>query len=115
MLSRFAFSSLLILGGVFATGLTGAMVATPTRTSLPRQASERVGAGSPAIPVVETTVISPAKTVEPLRNATSANPIVEPGKVHWHKTTEAALAAAKVSNKPVLVFQMMGQLDHQFC
>ncbi len=44
-----------------------------------------------------------------------ANPSVEPGKVHWHATTEMAFATAKLSKKPVLVFQMMGQLDQQFC
>jgi hypothetical protein len=44
-----------------------------------------------------------------------SNPLVDPGKVRWHATTEAALAAAKSSKKPVLVFQMMGQLDHRFC
>jgi hypothetical protein len=48
-------------------------------------------------------------------DANPINPVVEPGKVHWHATTEAAFAAAKSSQKPVLVFHMMGQLDHRFC
>ena len=43
------------------------------------------------------------------------NPTVEAGKVKWHPTLEAAQAAAKNSGKSVLLFQMMGHLDKQFC
>jgi hypothetical protein len=44
-----------------------------------------------------------------------ANPKVQPGKVRWHPTLAAASAAAARSKKPVLLFQMMGKLDDQFC
>jgi len=43
------------------------------------------------------------------------NPKVQPGKVHWHASFESACKAAKKSGKPVLLFQMMGKLDDQFC
>lgn len=43
------------------------------------------------------------------------NPRVEPGKVNWHPTFEAAVEASKKSGKPVLLFQMMGRLDQKFC
>ncbi len=43
------------------------------------------------------------------------NPKVEPGKVRWHATIQDAQAAALKSKRPVLVFQMMGKLDDQFC
>lgn len=43
------------------------------------------------------------------------NPKVEPGKVRWRKDFAAACRAAKKSGKPVLLFQMMGKLDDQFC
>jgi hypothetical protein len=43
------------------------------------------------------------------------NPTVDTGKVKWHKTLDDAQAAAKKSNKPVLLFQMMGYLDKKFC
>lgn len=43
------------------------------------------------------------------------NPKVEPGKVNWHKSFEEARAASAMSKKPILVFQMMGKLDDQFC
>lgn len=46
---------------------------------------------------------------------TFVNPKVEPGKVRWHKDFAAACAAAKKSGKPVLLFQMMGNLDDRFC
>jgi hypothetical protein len=43
------------------------------------------------------------------------NPKVAPGKVSWHADLATACAAAKTSGKPVLLFQMMGKLDDQFC
>jgi hypothetical protein len=43
------------------------------------------------------------------------NPKVEPGLVKWHKSFEEAQAAAAKTKKPVLVFQLMGKLDDQFC
>jgi hypothetical protein len=43
------------------------------------------------------------------------NPKVAPGRVFWHPSFDAACAAARVSGKPVLLFQMMGNLDEQFC
>jgi hypothetical protein len=44
-----------------------------------------------------------------------ANPKVEPGKVRWHGDFATARSAAARSGKPVLLFQMMGRLDEQFC
>lgn len=43
------------------------------------------------------------------------NPKVAPGKVKWHANFATACAAARKSNRPVLLFQMMGKLDEQFC
>ena|SRR5579885_677557 len=43
------------------------------------------------------------------------NPKVQPGKVKWHADFETACKAAQKSGKPVLLFQMMGKLDDQFC
>jgi hypothetical protein len=40
---------------------------------------------------------------------------VPPGKVEWHADFATACRAARDSGKPVLLFQMMGRLDHQFC
>jgi hypothetical protein len=47
--------------------------------------------------------------------AAGSNPKVTPGKVRWHADFAAARAAARASGKPVLLFQMMGKLDEQFC
>jgi hypothetical protein len=38
-----------------------------------------------------------------------------PGLVRWHAGLVDALAAAKVSRRPVLVFQLLGNLDQEFC
>ena len=43
------------------------------------------------------------------------NPKVEPGKVQWHADFAEARQASAESGKPVLLFQMMGKLDEQFC
>jgi hypothetical protein len=40
---------------------------------------------------------------------------VAPGLVRWHAGFEAACAAARVSGKPVLLFQLLGRLDEEFC
>jgi hypothetical protein len=42
------------------------------------------------------------------------NPRVRPGKVNWHPSFHAACEASH-SGKPVLLFQMLGKLDEQFC
>lgn len=70
------------------------------------------GFGSSAAPVASATPVEAPSVVVP---ANPENPLVEPGKVRWHATFESALAAAAESKKPVLVFHMMGRLDHRFC
>ena len=62
----------------------------------------------------------PTEALLALRSAlaaqsTSDNPKVQPGKVKWHGNFADACAAAQKSGKPVLLFQMMGKLDDQFC
>lgn len=47
--------------------------------------------------------------------AAPANPKVAPGLVRWHPDLAAAQAASRVSGKPVLLFQMLGNLDDEFC
>ena len=43
------------------------------------------------------------------------NPKVKPGEVAWHSNFSAACDASKQSGKPVLLFQLLGKLDDQFC
>ena len=105
MLRRFGGIGLFLLVGVLAIGFVGGMLATPAPITL-------------AVPIAVPTPIAvstPSVVPSIAENVKPANSKVEPGKVHWHATTELALAAALVSKKPVLVFHMMGQLDHQFC
>ena len=40
---------------------------------------------------------------------------VEAGVVRWHADFDAARAAAGVSGKPVLLFQLFGRLDEERC
>ena len=46
--------------------------------------------------------------------AIEGNVKVAPGKVKWHKDFQMACRAAAKSGKPVLLFQMMGNLDERF-
>ncbi|MEZ0231166.1 MAG: hypothetical protein ACAI25_21295 [Planctomycetota bacterium] len=40
---------------------------------------------------------------------------VQPGKVRWHASLAEAIAAAEKTKKPVLHFQLLGELDQEFC
>lgn len=62
-------------------------------------------AGTPFQPVAETPSAAPV----------FENPKVEPGKVRWHANFGTACAASRKSSKPVLLLQMMGNLDDRFC
>lgn len=39
----------------------------------------------------------------------------KPGDINWHSNFEDACKASILSGKPVLLFQMMGNLDDKFC
>lgn len=39
----------------------------------------------------------------------------QPGLVPWHADVAAAKVAAAASGRPVLVFQILGRLDDEFC
>jgi hypothetical protein len=57
---------------------------------------------------------APAAAADPAGDG-FVNPKVEPGKVQWHADFAEACRASAQSGKPVLLFQMMGKLDEQFC
>jgi hypothetical protein len=84
----------------------------------------RLDIGKSAVIEPSTQQLLQAAAIQQMRAAAKAeaaaksdfvNPKVEPGKVRWHKSIEEAQAAAVKSKKPVLIFQMMGKLDDQFC
>jgi hypothetical protein len=58
-------------------------------------------------------VVAASASVADTKDA--ANPKVKPGDVKWHPSFAEACKAAEKSGKPVLLFQMMGKLDDQFC
>jgi hypothetical protein len=62
------------------------------------------------------TVISTPPTSAQAESVCSfKNRTVKPGLVHWHKNFDDACAASKSSGKPVILFQMLGHLDQEFC
>jgi hypothetical protein len=97
----------------------------PTRESLKdralpagHQAAGNAGPAAPGEPSpIKAVIENPTKSVVRDTSTLTAdvNPRVEPGKVRWHATFQAACEAARRSGKPVLLFQMMGKLDDQFC
>src|SRR5712692_5694183 len=80
-------------------------------------------AGVPAADITKTlriekptgTILAHNTASVPASGKEFVNPKVQPGSVHWHPSLADACAAAKKSGKPVLLFQMMGKLDDQFC
>jgi hypothetical protein len=67
------------------------------------------------IEVATEAIVAPTKDGGKAAAQDFVNPKVQPGKVNWHKDFAAACAASARSGKPVLLFQMMGKLDEQFC
>ena len=111
------------------TGLAGLALLLPGRAvhfpwagQAAAEAPARQNATAVSLDVTKTARIErPATLVVENRSAavpTRANfinPRVRPGRICWHPTFTAACDAARKSGKPVLLFQMMGQLDDQFC
>jgi hypothetical protein len=56
-----------------------------------------------------------AQPLPPSPAAADDNPRVTPGLVRWHQDVAAAQTAAKKSRRPVLVLQILGDLDREFC
>ncbi len=87
-------------------------VAQPPGANVPAQ-PRRVDIRKGILELKTETVVQQRSAPAPA--AAVANPRVEPGKVRWHADFAAACAASQKSGKPVLLFQMMGKLDEQFC
>jgi hypothetical protein len=105
--------------GVSLTGLTlaaaAAVYAAPPPTPPPANPVPPADRGKGRIERPTETVVG-ASTPAPARTGDGfVNPKVEPGKVKWHATFDEACQASAKSGKPVLLFQMMGKLDEQFC
>src|SRR5262245_20667952 len=85
----------------------------------PVQPQPRLDVGKGKIEIPTKNIIAgftaPAGVPGNLPRAALDNPSVQPGRVKWHTSFEAARQAAQKSGKPVLLFQMLGQLDQQFC
>ena len=68
-------------------------------------------------------VEGPIKTlmIPPLARSTTTTAAAAPQagldapRVAWHANPDAAKAAAAESKKPILLFQLLGKLDDEFC
>lgn len=105
---------------IIEPALKGTLAGPPTSPGQPRTPPP---SKPRELDIVKTGVISEPALVDNVASATTpaakpaefANPKVEPGKVRWHAKYTDACAAAVKSKKPVLLFQLMGKLDDQFC
>jgi hypothetical protein len=61
------------------------------------------------------TTVNDSVNAEPSAQLPVSNRKVAPGLVKWHPDFATACSQSKLSGKPVLLFQMMGQLDDEFC
>jgi hypothetical protein len=73
------------------------------------------GRGKGAVELGPKQILATATAPVPPAKDGFVNPKVEPGKVNWHGDFDTACKAAAKTGKPVLLFQMMGKLDDQFC
>ncbi len=101
--------------------VTKAIIEAPTKALVKTSAPAKPARVAPLDRTKRVVELSTKRVVEaakPVRAnpqaAKSDNPRVSPGKVHWASDYAAALAASKKSGKPVLLFQLLGQLDHKF-
>ncbi len=99
-----------IFAFVAATGLAVALVA-PAVVAQDRGSTDRGKriAEAPVENVLKTT----GNTT--ILGDVQRNPTVAAGAVKWHDGLAAARAAAMKSGRPVLLFQLLGQLDQEFC
>ena len=53
----------------------------------------------------------------PVKDAlrSTPRPVRGTAQVTWHADVDAAKAAAAKSRKPILLFQLLGKLDDEFC
>jgi hypothetical protein len=93
------------LPGVLSLGLIG----MPAHGQFPPAQPRRADIRKEKIELPTKQLLAAAAAVR------AGNPAVPPGKVRWHPTFAAACQAAQQSGKPVLLFQMLGRLDQQFC
>ena len=84
------------------------------------KAVTKAGEAGPLLDVSKGKVERPAKALvaastpnRPKEGET--NPKVEPGKVKWHSSFQTACEASKKTGRPVLLFQMLGNLNEEFC
>jgi hypothetical protein len=108
--------ALLVVAGALAAALGEEQRQTPpyvTKGGI-EAPTKRLLAGATGQPALPGQASNPT-TGQPTPVPGSDNPKVAPGKVRWHTDFAAACEAARKSGKPVLLFQMMGKLDDQFC
>jgi hypothetical protein len=108
--------------GLYLTGLYGIALVAGAASGEDAVLQRPLDVGKRAIEAAPKKLLAQATSTAPSAPAATAlsrhgreNPKVQPGLVHWHPAIADACAAARRSGKPVLLFQMMGNLDEKFC
>jgi hypothetical protein len=108
------FQRKLFLGGVSFGSLSVLLLAASASSGQVRPKSEEDLIKIGKIEKAAETVVAKASSTVPA-DSNFVNPRVRPGLVKWRPSLKAACQAAQKSGKPVLLFQMMGKFDDQFC
>lgn len=77
--------------------------------------STRVPPGSASTTTADARKLQAGAAATEAKRERLAGKHVMPGMVAWHADFASACKLAKTSGKPVLLFQMMGKLDDEFC
>jgi len=102
-------------GGVAKTGTFRVKPRVDVRKSIIENPLKKLVASTRTkTPQPAKSVATTPKETPPTAPAKFENPKVSAGKVRWHADFKKARAAAKISGKPVLLFQMIGRLDQRF-
>lgn len=112
------FASRILLGFVLLSVAGSAAFAQQP----PRPEESRWSAGIPgskmAIETPLKRIISKESFAVPQQSSdlkASQDRAVQAGLVAWSASVESAYSRSRVTGKPVLVFQLMGRLDEEFC
>jgi hypothetical protein len=92
-----------------------ALLALPAALAAQEERLEPRSLSKRAVELPLETALASADDAPSLPPTLGAGAKVAPGLVRWHADFASACAAARASGKPVLLFQLLGQLDDELC
>jgi hypothetical protein len=109
------------VSGALVGGITGLVTGTAlwaagtTGAKRPQADVTKMSVERPIEAVVKNASLPIERPAAVIERQALSNPGVTPGLVCWHSSFAEACEASTRTHKPVLLFQLLGKLDHQFC